>query len=148
MIKFMEIEDVDGILKDIYPSYFKEGATSHLTLCLDNSRRVVENYLNGLTYVAKDGDNYSAIIVARVGNTFYKEIECDIEMFYVMPEYRGNRLSREMVKTVVDQAEAMGAKLFYSSCLGGIGHDNEQLYINLFAKFGFERLGTVMMRRS
>ena len=142
-------EDIDAIIADIYPVYFAESPTyNFLTPDLENTRLIVEQYVNGgnICLIAKDEGKVVALACASLMRTFYKEVECDVNMFFIAPSHRGNGLSRELVETIVTQAELNNAKIIYSSCFSGMGENNNNLYINLWKKFGFQVLGTVMIR--
>ena len=138
--------DIEDLMRDIYPVYFQESAYNGLTPDYEISRITGHDYLNSSSFVARDGDRIVAIAVADAGRTFYKEIEFDINMFYVHPEYRGRGVARLMRDTLKDEWERVGAKVIYSSCLSGVEGLNEQLYMNLWSKVGFKKLGTVMIR--
>lgn len=143
------LDDVDNIIDDIYPIYFAESATyNFLTPDLDNTKLVVTEYVTGgnICFIAKDEGRIVALACANIMRTFYKEIECDVNMFFVAPSHRGNGLSRKLVETIVYQAEMNDAKIIYSSCFSGLGENNNNLYINLWKKYGFQVLGTVMIR--
>jgi GNAT superfamily N-acetyltransferase len=138
--------DIEGLMTDIYPVYFKESAYNGLTPDLEISRITGMSYLDKCSFIARDGDRIIAIAVADAGRTFYKEIEFDINMFYIHPDYRGRGVARLMRDTLKDEWERVGAKVIYSSCLSGVEGINEQLYLNLWSKVGFKKLGTVMIR--
>lgn len=142
----MQPEDVDNILRDIYPAYFAEAIYNKLTPNMEHARVTVANYLNSFSYVAKEDDLIWGLAVADMGNTFYEEIECDINMFFVHPEARRSGVARAMRDAILEDAKAYNAAVIYTSCLSGISQENEQLYMNLWAKVGFQKLGTVMIR--
>lgn len=142
----MTIDDVDNILENIYPAYFAEAVYNKLTPNMDNARITVTNYVNSFSFVVKVDGKVIGLGVGDAGRTFYEEVEFDINMFYVHPEHRGSGVARILRNALIDEANRLGAKVIYSSCLSGIGEHNEQLYLNLWAKEGFQRLGTVMIR--
>jgi GNAT superfamily N-acetyltransferase len=146
MIERMKLEDVDNILENLYPAYFKEAIYNKLTPSLSHARVTIANYLNSFAYVAKHEGRVVGIAVADMGNTFYEEIECDINMFFVHPDARRSGVARGLRDAILEDAARVGAKVIYTSCLSGISEQNEQLYMNLWAKCGFQKLGTVMIR--
>ena len=142
----MTIDDVDNILDNIYPAYFSEAVYNKLTPSLTNARLTVSEWANTWAFVAKEEGKVVGLAVADAGRTFYEEIEFDINMFYVHPDYRGSGVARSLRDVLVATADALGAKVIYTACLSGISEANEKLYMNLWAKKAFQKLGTVMIR--
>lgn len=149
-IDLMKPEDIDIMVDNICPHYIdegnKRGMYQGLTPDLIIIRSTVELYLNYLTLVAKIDGRPVGVLVARVGRSFFQELECDIEMFYLVPEARGTGISRNLIEKIIDLGKSLGVKLFYTSCLSGMGQENEKLFVNLWSKFGFKMLGVVMIR--
>jgi L-amino acid N-acyltransferase YncA len=147
MIEKMTLDDVEGIMENIYPAYYAETNTyNKLTPSLDNARITIADYINRWSFVAKEDGKVVGIAVADAAHTFYEELEFDINMFYVHPDYRGTGVARALRDMLISESERIGAKVIYSGCLSGVSESNEQVYLNLWAKAGFVRLGTVMIR--
>lgn len=142
----MTLADVDNILENIYPAYFAEAVYNKLTPSMENARITVSEYAKAWAYVAKEDDKVIGLAVADAGRTFYEEVEFDINMFYVHPDYRGSGVARSLRDVLLATADALGAKVVYTACLSGISEGNEKLYMNLWAKKDFQKLGTVMIR--
>jgi L-amino acid N-acyltransferase YncA len=142
----MTLEDVDGIIENIYPAYFAEAIYNKLTPSLDNARITVADYVNRWSYVAKEDGKVVGLAVADAQKSFYEELEFDINMFYVHPDYRGTGVARALRDILVSESDRIGAKVMYTGCLSGVSENNEQTYLNLWAKVGFTRLGAVMIR--
>ena len=141
------IADADKIQGLLYPHYFNESIFKTLKYNAQSTRDVINGYFDGgVVLIAEDGEKAIGFCVLSAGRTFYDDIEADVEMFFVLPEYRGSGVSREMIKNVVAAADMNGAAVIYSSCLSGIGEKNDSLWKNLWGKYGFKQLGTIMMR--
>jgi L-amino acid N-acyltransferase YncA len=145
-IEKMTLDDVDSIMENIYPAYFAEAIYNKLTPSLDNARITVADYVNRWSYVAKEDGKVVGIAVADASHTFYEELEFDVNMFYVHPDYRGTGIARALRDKLIEEHNRIGAKVMYSACLSGVSENNEQVYLNLWAKAGFVRLGAVMIR--
>ncbi len=145
-IEKMTLEHVDGIMENIYPAYFAEAIYNKLTPNLDNARITVADYVNRWSFVAIIDGKIVGLAVADAQHSFYEELEFDINMFYVHPDYRGTGVARALRDMLVSESERIGAKVMYTGCLSGVSENNEQMYLNLWVKVGFERLGAVMIR--
>ena len=141
------LDDAQDIQNLLYPSYFEETAYKGMTYNADNTRNQVLSWLEDLCFIARAEGKVVGVAVTRLLRTFYDEIEADVDMFVVHKDYRGTGVARDLVNAVVANAEANNAKVIYTSCLSGLGETNDKLYQNLYKKFGFEPLGTVMIRR-
>lgn len=139
-------EDVSAIQSLMYPGYFQESTYSGLTYDHDQTRAMIENWLHDVCIVAKVEGRIVGVAAMYYVRTFYKEPEADVEMFYVAPEYRGTGISRALVDTLVQNADANRCAVIYTSCASGISEKNNLLYRNLFKKFGFNVLGTELAR--
>ena len=140
------VEDIDAIQGILYPHYFEESTYSGLTYDPENTRKMIEQYVSDVALVAKAEGKIVGFCAMSFVRTFYKETEADIDMFYVLPEWRGTGIARAFAFALTHVAEKHGAGAIYTSCLSGLeGHNNGQ-YVNLWKKYGFNTLGTVMVR--
>lgn len=142
-------EDIPAIKDLLYPTYFNESTYSGLTYDDEATTKMVVGWIESLCFVAKD--NRGKVIGIAQGfafQSFYKELELAIEMFYVLPEWRGTGVARALVSNIVQQADANGVAVVYTSCASGIDSKNNALYKNLYKKFGFDELGTELIRRN
>lgn len=147
IVRRMNVDDTELVLEGMF-RYFKETAFNGMTPDFDACREIIRKYSDGASFVAMDGENLAGFAFMFMGRTFYKEIEADCEMFFVLPEYRGKGTARALVEAILNAAETAGAKLIYSSGQSGIGEVNQKLWHNLWGKYGFEQLGTIMWRKS
>ncbi len=145
-IEKMTLEHVEGIIENIYPAYFAEAVYNKLTPNLDNARITVADYVNRFSFVAVEEGKIIGLAVADAMRTFYTELEFDVNMFYVHPDYRGTGVARALRDKLIEEHDRIGAKVMYTGCLSGVSESNEQTYLNLWAKVGFTRLGAVMIR--
>lgn len=81
----------------------------------------------------------------NVCNTYYVQKEGDIDKFYIAPLYRGTGASRVLAAAVLSLAKQMDAKIVYALCGSGISKETDVLFHNLWAKFGFKKLGVLMV---
>lgn len=141
------LAEVDEIVALLYPSYFEESGFNGLTYSPENTKAVIASWVqNGIVFLIRSQGRAAAMASMEMMRSFYEEIEADITMFYVHADYRATGISRALADTLCRTAEMNGAKVVYSSCLSGMGDKNVNLYTNLWKKFGFRVLGTVMMR--
>lgn len=138
--------DVDGIQGLMYPTYFNESTYSNLEYDPVRTRMTITNWLNNVCFVAKDGDRIAGVFSMWFTQTFYKQIESDVEMFFVHPDYRGTEVARMLVDELVRQSDKVDSAVIYTACASGINDRNNKLYTNLFKKFGFKELGTEVVR--
>lgn len=112
------------------------------------TRRYITEWLFGGDCVIARGEDDSIVGVFStfITTTYYKQPECEVIIFYVRPDYRGTGLSREMAKYLVKIADIYEVGAIYTSSASGIGKTNTSLYANLFKKFGFQELGTELVR--
>lgn len=141
------IQNVDEIQGLLYPHYFSESVFKTLEYDAAATRAVILNWLEtSRCFLIKSKGKPVGFCAVNFTRTFYKQIEADVEMFFVMPEYRGTGISRALSQLATDSAKELGADVMYSSCLSGIDDKNNSQYTNLWKKLGFEVLGTVMIR--
>lgn len=145
-LKYATKDDVQGILDVIYPHYFNESMYKILDYDPEMARLTVENWIENICVVCKDGEKIVAVASMFLARTYYKQTEANVEMFYILPKYRGKGISRAIVQTLVNVADANNCAIIYTSCAGGVGELNNNLYTNLYKKFNFNKLGTEMVR--
>lgn len=139
-------EHVDQIQELLFPHYFNESVYSGLTYDHHATRNMILAWLRDLAFVAIADGKVVGFVAAGLMRTFYKEPEMDIDMFYVLPDYRATGISRVLAKVIVEIADKFNVGAIYTSCLSGIDDSNDKLYQNLWKKYGFQKLGTVMLR--
>lgn len=140
-IERASISDLQEI-HDLLFEYFKEIKSPNLTWDEESAKNQIINL--DLPLVAKD--NYGTIVgIASlvVHKTWYKEPVAFLEGFYVTPKWRGTGLSRDLVSTIVQIADASGAAAFYANSITG---KNGSLFSNLFKKYGFKETGMELVR--
>lgn len=145
-LKYACKDDVQGIIDLIYPHYFNESAYKVLDFDPEMARLTVENWLENICVICKDGEKIVAVASMFLARTYYKQAEANVEMFYILPQYRGKGISRAIVQTLVNVADTNKCAVIYTSCAGGVSELNNKLYTNLYKKFNFNKLGTEMVR--
>lgn len=136
-------EDICGL---IYPGFFGESTFSGMTYDPEQTLEQVNSWIGGLCLIAVDDGKVVGFTAATAFRSFFKDPEMAVEIFYVSPEYRGRGISRALVDGIVSNAEAYGIKMIQTSCLSGMGVKNDAVFCNLWGKFGFKKLGTVLLR--
>lgn len=139
--------DVDEVESFLYPGYFNESGYSHLDYDANNCKAMISSWIkDGIGLIIRANGIIVAFASISFMRTFYKQVEADIDMFFVLPEYRGTGVARMLSNALSEIAKEGNAEVVYSSCLSELGEKNNQLYINLWKKLGFRELGTVMVR--
>lgn len=146
-LSFATFEDVDAIENLLYP-YFEESTYSGLTYDPLATKHTIAQWIPEVCILAKVDGEIVGITAFYFLNTFYKEPECDVVMFYIKPEYRGTGISRGLVNALTTIADQNQAGIIYTSSGSGMGGKNNDLYANLFKKFGFQELGTELIRKN
>lgn len=146
-VRIAEMRDVLTIQDLIYPDYFKDSIYKNLKYDRAATTGFITEWVNNYCFVAENNDGKIIGVTAfYFVNTYYKEKECDILMFYVEPDYRGTGISRALVDAVVKTCKLRGdVGAIYTSSGSGIKGKNNNLYSNLFKKFGFKELGTELV---
>lgn len=139
---FNEVNEIEALL---YP-YFQESTYSGLTYDSEAAKQTILHWIPEVCVLARVNGELVGIVSMYFINTFYKEPECDVVMFYVKPEYRGSGVARGLVNAITMIADRNKAGIIYTSSGSGIGKENNNLYANLFKKFGFKDLGTELIR--
>ena len=139
-------KDVNQIQDLMYPTYFEESIYKSSKYDPVRTRMTITEWLGAECYVAKDGDRVAGVFAMFFAYTFYQDLETDVMMFFVHPNYRKTEVARMLLNKLVEVSDNAGSKKIYTSCASGISEKNNQLYMNLFKKFNFEVLGTELLR--
>ena len=146
-IELASASDKEAIQGLLYPHYFNESIYKELTYDAEATGRMIDDWLNNsVTLLLKNNNNVVGFAVTSLFTSYYKEIECDVEMYFILKGHRGTGASRLLCEACINVAEANSAGAMYASCLSGIDEKNNNLFINLWKKYGFKTLGTVMIR--
>ena len=98
--------------------------------------------------VALDGEKLVGFISFDVVRFYTVEPVSHLFLFYVLPEYRKTAIGRDLLQRALDVAAEHGSKRFYASSTAGFddgGKTNKRL-LNLYLRFGFEELGSFVMK--
>ena len=98
--------------------------------------------------VVKGNSQFAGVIITCYNTSFFKGFEGNIDFFYVAPAYRGTNAGRLLVAKATEEAKHRGATMLYCGCHSGFsdGGRNNQLYVNLYKKHGFEVNGSNMQK--
>lgn len=139
-----DVNEIEGLL---YPHYFYESGYRHLDYDPDATRTMIASWItDGVGIIVRSRGKIVGFASMRFMRTFYKQVEADVDMFFVLPEYRGTGIARALSTTISDIAEKGNAAIVYTSCLSELGDKNNTMYENLWKKLGFRKLGSVMIR--
>jgi len=140
------IEQAKDVLNLLYPHYYDESIQKKngLTFDMDTAIGTVLEWIEGCKCVVayKDGKPVGFMVWYFI-KTVFEEQEADLVMFFVMPKERGTGLSRDLAKIFDEDCKAGGVKAAYNGSSSGV---SDKLYHNLFAKYGFDVLGTELVK--
>ena len=135
--------EVFGLL---YPDHFNNCGFSHMRFSHEHSVNMLSNWLSNVAWLARVDGAIAGFCSMLVGHTFFEDPEAVVEMFYVNKKFRKCGISREFIKRLVADADALGVGNIDATCLSGINGNNDTLWMNLWGKFGFKKLGSIMIR--
>lgn len=98
-------------------------------------------------FVIKDNLQIAGVIIVWYNSSCFVGYEGGVSVFYVRPEYRGTKTGRMLVEAVVKAKRDRGVNIIYCGCHSDMGNTNNQMFVNLFAKYGFTPNGTNLMLR-
>lgn len=136
-------EEIKGL---IYPGFFEESTFSGLTFDHEQTLKQVRSWIDDLCLIALDDGKIVGFTAAVGYRSFFKEAEMAVEIFYIAPSHRGTGTSRALVSALTEYADELGIASIQTSCLSGISDENNSLFVNLWGKSGFKKLGTVLIR--
>lgn len=144
--RLAKLRDVPAIQALLEPYVMESTYGKRVTYDPVSAREYIIGYvLDGPAVLVYSGEELVGFGNITVARTFYKEPEADIEMFYVKPEHRATGAARVLSAEMKAEILRQGAVVAYTGCLSGIDARNDSLYVNLWAKQGFTRLGSVMI---
>lgn len=147
-LTFATYDDVQDIIDLLYPSYFEESGYSKLTYDPDMTRQTVIRWIPETVILARVEGKLVGVLSMYLARTYYKEIEGDIVIFYVHPDYRGTGVARGLVNAMDSLTKKNNVSIIYTSSGSGMKGNNNNLYANLFKKFGFEELGSELIKKN
>lgn len=142
MIRRATIDDLDEIISFTRP-YHTESFWGQQKYSEIRSRERFTNYLTQCDTFVVDINGIVAMGTLVLDYFFSDELVCDLEFFYVSKEARGTGVSRMLRDGLTDFAKLKGASIM---CACGSSGFDDGLWVNLFRKIGFSKLGTTMVR--
>lgn len=144
---FATYTDTKDIMDLLYPTYFNESIYRSLDYDPVSTAAYISTWINEHCVIARYQGKVVGIIAFYFTNTYYRQKECDIVIFYIHPDHRGTVLSRALVKALDDICKREGdVGVAYTTSASGMEGSNDSLYRNLFKKFGYKVLGTEMIK--
>jgi len=147
-LEFAKYKDAQDIQNLLYPDYFEASIYSGLDYDPVSTLQYIYEWISEYCVLARDdAGSIVGILGFYLANTYYKQKECDIVIFYIHPDHRGKGVSRMLVKFLNGFCEKRGdVGVIYTTSGSGMSEKNNMLYTNLFKKEGFEVLGTELIR--
>ena len=115
----LDIEDFDTIALEHWNS-FKNNPPVF-------DKDILKNF--NVVQALKDNKTIGYIIYLCFKSLYYENIWCQIDMFYLKPEFRGKGIGKEMFNLVEQEAKKQGASRIISSF--NLQQPLEQFYKNL-----------------
>lgn len=98
-------------------------------------------------YFAEHDGMVIGYIAVYVQADYKDSLDGEMYQFYILPEYRGSGVARDLVGLAVQFWRDAGCKTMYAIASPEVGETNLSQFRNLFAKFGFEETGIIMTLR-
>lgn len=117
-------------------TFSRSNALEHITLLLNHPD--VEAILS-----YKDG-KLAGFAGIRRYNDAHHEYLGDVMKLYVMPEFRGKGIGRELFSEIVEWFDDNDCVISFVEGAAAIG--NDKMFANLAGKFGYKPLGTCLAR--
>ncbi len=102
---------------------------------------------SALVLVADAAYGLAGAVIAQLDHAFTVQPVCLISMFYLRDAYRGTGLARAFMQGVVDWADNSGCTHTFTSGNAMLSEEEDKLFQNLCAKFGFMPAGTPVLAR-
>lgn len=147
-LSFATFADIDDVLDLLYPAYFEESTYADLEYDPQMAKETVISWLQGAFVLARVDGELAGVASMYFTRTFYKQIEGDVVMFYVHPDYRGTGIGRSLAGAIDAISQKNNAAVVYTTSGSGMKNKNNSTYINLFKKFGFKPLGTELIKKN
>jgi GNAT superfamily N-acetyltransferase len=143
VVRRATIEDLDEILRITRP-YFEESIWGTCTRYSEQrTREEFQYYLTETDVFAVDINGIVGWASIATLPRFSDDLTADCKFFYVMKGARGTGVSRLLQSACHEFAKSKGARIILACGSSGV---EDGLWINLFRKAGFSKLGTVMAK--
>lgn len=93
--------------------------------------------------VDDDGGLHGVSIIVK-GRSFFKGVEADVDFMYLRPQDRGTKSGRMLVEAMRKWYHENDITILYGGCATFLGGINNAKYVNLYRKFGFKELGSIV----
>lgn len=131
------------------PYYAEIANNTHLIPCPETA---INTFSTALYYnddytvfgVLDDQNNLHGVSIIVKGCSFFKGVEADVDFMYVRPDDRGSGSSRLLVERMRQWYFDNNITILYGGCATFLGGTNNKKYVNLYKKFGFKELGSIV----
>lgn len=141
-IRLATKNDIQSIYDLLLP-YEGESWFKGKTINTERALKYIEAWIDDCITILCEDEGIVGIAVVCFSYTFWEEKEGELNFMFVAKSHRGKGVSRILRDECVRQMEYNGAKIQYAMSASGV---QENLFINLWGKAGFKRLGTIVVR--
>ena len=120
-----------------------------LTHSEENARRAIWHWIHDTRrtfFVAYEDNLIAGVAMMDFDNDFYEETVAYVVKFYVEVDFRGTMTGPRLLKRVIQEARDRECSAIFAASTAGISQEIEEKYTKLYKKFGFEVLGSFLMR--
>lgn len=137
--------------EDLVDLAFRFTSESNLPLTHSekNARTAIWNMIHDprrVFLVAYEQDLLAGVAVLDFDNDFYVETVCYVTKFYVEVDFRGTMTAVKLVKRIIEEALVRECSAIFAASTANISQEIEEKYTRLYKKFGFDFLGSFLMR--
>jgi GNAT superfamily N-acetyltransferase len=143
VVRRATIKDLEEVM-DVARPYFKESFWGkNTTYSEERSREKFSYYLNDLDTFVIDINGIVAIAVLAMDYVFSEDLTADYEFFFVSRDCRGTGVSRLLQEACENFAKMSGARIM---CAANSSDVHDGFWVNLFKKYKYQKLGTIMVK--
>lgn len=142
MLRRATINDLEEIIKFTRP-YHTESFWGQSNYSEARTRERFTHYLTDCDTFVVDIGGIRAMGTLVFDYFFSDDLVCDLEFYYVGKEFRGTGVSRLLRDALTDFAKLKGAVIM---CACGSSGFDDGLWVNLWRKLNFKKLGTTMVK--
>lgn len=150
MIRQLHSDDFE-ILYDLLRPYFDESFLNESSkFSPENSATFLLNALTSESHYVAGAIVDKKLVGISIAEIYYEfriDPEGYIPIFYVEPDQRGKGIARALAAHTIDVVKAANVASISTAAMSIFHGNNNQLYDNLFGKFGFEKVSNLLMWR-
>lgn len=148
VMRLVGVEYVHKVYEYCEPYYAEIAGAAGAVPCPETAMETFSSALHYeddyAVFVVLDDGKIRGMCIVIKGRSFFKGHEADIDFMYLRPDDRGTGASRMLVEACRDWADENNITILYGGCATFLGMQNNQKYVNLYKKFGFKELGSIV----